>query len=271
MEQPYSNPGQKLSDTKVLEYQNAVVEAFRAEAPSLLEHAGRVTHSTKWDNSPVTEFDKQVEENVKAALQEKYPHIAVYGEEGEYDQSQLNGVFCVVDPIDGTKSFIRGVPSFTSMAVLFEGATALASVIYDPSTAVAYTARRGQGAYKNGKRIDLNQTLMPKEAHCSKRFAEPLGSLMRAANLVLVQASPGVGHHFTRILDGTLAARFTLGGNGQLHDYAPGVLLVEEAGGSIIPVDSTEYTPGGANFVACHPALRDMVLGRRSGLQRLIA
>ncbi len=243
-------------------------QAFRSVRPFILSHAGKVDHTDKQDGSPVTDADVEAENTIKAILAKKYPNVPVYGEEGGYS-SDLAGAFWLLDPIDGTHSFIDNVPMFTSMAVLISSGQAVSSIIYNISTDDMYIARVRQGAYKNGQRLDLRAMPLPNTAWCKELFIPQINPLIAAHNVACKPAAGGGGYGFTLVAEGQLAARFNLHSGGYTHDYAPGALLVREAGGALVPVLDDTYTYETRSFVACHPALESTLIAHREELRAL--
>lgn len=231
-----------------------IQKVFRDNRAMILERAGHVSHESKHDGSPVTDTDVEIEKALQVIMLQEHPSIPVFGEETGYKQ-ELPAACWLVDPIDGTKSFIEGVPTFTSMAALIVNGQTVASIIYNPSTDEMYAAQKGQGAYKNGERIDLSGVAYSTVALCKAELVEQLTAVVAECGVACEPAPTGGGYGFTLVLDGTAAARFQIRGRGWIHDYAPGALLVQEAGGAIIPVRDEVYTYSSRSFVACHPGL----------------
>jgi myo-inositol-1(or 4)-monophosphatase len=231
-----------------------IQEVFKRLRPYILERAGKSSYTDKQDGSPLTDADIEVEKRVQAALAERFPGLPVFGEETGYGDD-LPDAFWLIDPIDGTKSFIENVPSFTNMAVLIADGEALASVIYNISTDDMYTAEKGKGAYKNGARLNLADVPLPRIAYSKARFFDALDSMLKSTSVHCENGPEGGGFGFTMVADGRSAARFNLLGRGNTHDYAPGALLVREAGGAILPVKEDAYTYKARSFIACHPQL----------------
>jgi len=155
---------------------------FRGFRKTILERAGNTEYITKQgDGSPVTESDKEIELALQAELKCLYPGMAVFGEETGYDDIDMPDTYWLIDPIDGTKAFIEGIPSFTCMAVLIQNGEAVASEIYNPSLDIGYSAQKNKGAYKTTyvdgaerkERIDLTNMPMPSIAFCKEQFIGP--------------------------------------------------------------------------------------------------
>lgn len=233
---------------------DVVQAAFRQVRPYIVERAGNSEHTDKGDGSPVTEADVQVEKTLLAALERRFPGMPVFGEESGYG-TDLPDTFWLLDPIDGTKSFIANIPAYTSMAVLIQDSEAIASVIYNIAADDMYVAQKGKGAYKNGTRLNLRDAPLPRTAICKGRFIDTLDVILRPKDVTCEIGAAGGGYGFAMVAEGTFAARFNMLGGGHTHDYAPGALLVREAGGAIVPIRDDVYTYESRSFVACHPDL----------------
>lgn len=140
-----------LSQQEILGSMQIIIDIFRGFRPELMKSYGNILHESKRDNSPVTHLDVKVETAVKQRLAELYPHIGFHGEETEDTPSQ-SGALWIVDPIDGTSSFIHGLPYCTNMAGLVVDGQTVASVIYQFPTDELFTAVKGKGAYRNDEK-----------------------------------------------------------------------------------------------------------------------
>jgi histidinol-phosphatase len=99
----------------------------------------------KQDFSPVTVADREAEQRAVAVLREAFPHYGVLGE--EYGEQGGDGPRWIVDPIDGTKSFIRGIPFFATLVALEEDGEITTGAVYAPALDDLLYAQRGQGAF----------------------------------------------------------------------------------------------------------------------------
>ncbi|HSX17087.1 MAG TPA: inositol monophosphatase family protein [Patescibacteria group bacterium] len=233
-------------------------DTFKACRSLILDRAGKTEYTSKQDGSPVTDTDVEVEKILMAAMEREFPGVPIYGEESGYAED-MTGTFWLVDPVDGTKSFVENIPTFTSMGVLIQDGEAVASVIYNISTDEMYIAQKGRGAYRNGTRLDLSNLPLPEKAYCKARFIEALDALLQPEGITCHNGPEGAGHGFTMVANGTAAARFNLLSRGYIHDYAPGALLVREAGGVILPVKDDTYNYATRSFIACHPSLEPVL------------
>ena len=139
-----------------------VFEEYLDFAKDIAKYAGKVMikyfnqnngASYKGDKAIVTLADTEINSYLIKRVKEKYPSHSVDGEEEQFGKSDCVWVF---DPVDGTAMYARHIPvAVSSLALVIKG-EATVGVVYDPFTDSLYTAIKGQGAYKNGERITVN-------------------------------------------------------------------------------------------------------------------
>ncbi|MEM6490490.1 MAG: inositol monophosphatase family protein [Pseudomonadota bacterium] len=112
---------------------------FRAEPPT----------DRKADASPVTAADREIEAAIRMRISERFPDHGVLGEEQDPHALDADWLW-VIDPIDGTKAFMTGKPTFTSLIALTWRGDPVIGVIEAPATLERWVAARGQGARLNG-------------------------------------------------------------------------------------------------------------------------
>lgn len=272
LEQTATIGGAGISDEYMDKSFTEMRRIIREVGPYITQRAGKASNiEVKSDGSPVTPDDIEVERIICVRMREVSPLIPVFGEETGYDEYNLPETCWLVDPIDGTKSYIKGEAMFTTMAMLVRQGQTVAAIIYNPTTREEYTAWQGKGAYRNNERITLTNNSLPATLYCKQEFSELIDKALRDAGIaVTTEPAPGGGGYgFTKVLDGTAAARANMLGGGQLHDYAPGGLLVQEAGGVNIPIQGDEYTMHMRSFVAAHPALAAVFADIKPAIQEL--
>ena len=111
----------------------------------------------KGDGSPVTAADRAAETAAREWIRAHYPCDGILGEEFGIEQPDAPRRW-VLDPIDGTKSFIHGVPLWGTLAAVVEGERVLAGAIYAPPTNELVAAAVGEGAWFNGERTFASRT-----------------------------------------------------------------------------------------------------------------
>lgn len=254
----------KLNDQVIVDAQILVLDVFKSFRDELLGVFGKSEFTKKHDNSPVTVYDVEIENTLKSKLAEAYPYMGFEGE--ETGKSGNETTYWLVDPIDGTSSFIRGLPFSTNMAALVHDGKVVAAVIYDFLNDITYTAIKGKGAFKNDEPIHINTTRAANNffvytmretnfAHVSEALHE-LG--MRT--FYPVGAS---GHQYMMLAEGKIDGIVHLTKGKGLHDNAPGVLICEEAGAVLLPYDDQNGVYR-SQFIIGSPYVVDSI--ERSGL-----
>ena len=236
-----------------------VIDTFKELRSELMQSYGAIDHIAKGDNSPVTALDIKVETIVKSRLLKAYPHIGFHGEETNDTPGTSNATW-IVDPIDGTSSFIHGLPYCTNMAGLVVDDEIVASVIYQFATDDLFTALKGQGAYKNDERIsikntDLNNSLVFTGSYVYKNLYD----VFEPHKIGLYAPIGASGYEFTRLAQGSIQGVTKLRCKSQIHDDVPGVLIATEAGAEIQSFESKNYNYETLNFVIGTPNVIDVI------------
>lgn len=222
--------------------------------PRLLAAYGAASFSTKADGSPVTELDVAVEEALKTALATVVPDARFYGEETAHDK--LTSLSWLIDPIDGTDAFIRGIPLCSTLVALLEHDQITLGVIYNFVTDEFYHAIRGQGAYANGNRIHVSTRPFAQSTLVLESRTDPHNDFAYAKFLVALMPASHVAQRVLFGYDWALVAHGKVEGvichepYEQIWDLAPGTLLIEEAGGVVRNLLQDTYDPGNLNVIA---------------------
>jgi histidinol-phosphatase len=221
---------------------------------------------TKPDLTPVTDADRTIEERIRSALSRSRPRDAVIGEElGASGQSARRWV---IDPIDGTKNFVRGVPVWATLIGLMVDDVVVAGVVSAPALDRRWWAARGQGAWSGRslarasrcKVSDIDTIADASLSYSSLGGWEDAGRLEQFFRLSRhCWRTRGYGDFWSYVLvaDGAvdIAAEPALA----LHDMAAVCVVVEEAGGRFTSLDGVPG-PHGGNAVATNGRLHDDVL-----------
>jgi myo-inositol-1(or 4)-monophosphatase len=207
----------------------------------LARDAGRLAHSAfgqsatsmKGRHDVVTAMDREVERFIRKAIAARYPNDAIIGEEeGGGGGERL----WLIDPIDGTANYARGIPHYcVSIGYLEHGVPVIAAV-HDPSHDWLYSAARGEGAWRDGERLAVSPC-----ADLGAATVECGWSTRRstADYLDLISRVMAAGCAIRRVGSGALGLTDVAAGKSEayceLHinawDCAAGILLVQEAGG----------------------------------------
>jgi fructose-1,6-bisphosphatase/inositol monophosphatase family enzyme len=234
---------------------------------SLRQAFGAVAHSRKPGSATnvVTTLDVETEERLAEALQTFDPGITVCGEELGGDRK---GTFWLIDPIDGTGHFVRGIPLCTTMVALVDDDRPVAAIIYDFVRDRMYHAALGQGAYVNDEPIhvsdrNLSASYLSVEIDTSK--GDNLTMFRTLQSHTVMFNSLNAGWEYAMIAEGRLEGRLCLDPFGNDYDYAPGALLVSEAGGAASNIGSTSYRVSDTNVIIANPVVHAEVTAVLSG------
>lgn len=202
------------------------------------EHYNRrheLTVEFKGVQNLVSEADRVCEHTISNALARAFPSDAVMGEEHGH-RNPGGGILWVIDPIDGTTNFLRGLPLWCVSIGLLEKQRPIAGIIYNPVTEELYWALRGGGAWRNGTQIKVSGAGRLDQSRIGVAF-----SYRRSleTHIDAVAACFSARCEFTRL--GSSALGMALTADGRLDgfwashayawDVAAGMILVEEAGG----------------------------------------
>ncbi len=136
-------------------YEKAVDVTRRAGQVALRYFDTALTVEWKGDHSPVTVADRETESFLRAHLHDAFPGDGFLGEE-HGEQAGTSGFRWIIDPIDGTRSFVRGVPMWGTLVGLEYRGEMIAGVVDAPPLGQTYHAVRGGGAYRNDRRIRVS-------------------------------------------------------------------------------------------------------------------
>lgn len=233
--------------------------AAAISVPAALQGGTRA--SFKSDATPVTEIDLEVEAVIREALTAERPTDGFLGEES--GQTGEGSRLWVVDPIDGTKNLVDGLPMWSTLIALVEDGTPTVGVVDVPLLGERYTAVRGAGAFLNGSQIHVSQVDRMEDAlllHSS--VEEWLDGEHWEAFLSAVRScrrTRGVADAWGHMLVARGAAEAVLEHEpAGVWDWTAPQVILEEAGGLVTTLDGEPPTPGCmllTSSAAIHPAI----------------
>jgi histidinol-phosphatase len=241
---------------------DAAEEAARAAgriAVGYYRHGFDVT--LKPDRTPVTQADREAEQAIVDVLGRAFPECGFLGE--EFGAAGPGARRWIIDPIDGTKNFVRRIPVWATLIGLEEDGEVTAGVVYNPIADELYRARRGGGAFRNGERIRVSSIAALGQAqllHAGLRLYREAGrwdGLVRLADATERQRGFGDYMGYTLVAEGKaeIYAELDL----KPWDLAPCKILVEEAGGRFTDFEGRPTIYSG-NAFATNGALHDDAL-----------
>lgn len=242
----------------------AALEAAQAAAVvirSLYQQNLRIT--TKADATPVTEADVRSEEAIRAILTERFPSYGFYGEETGQHAMNAENVW-LVDPIDGTKSFVRECPFFSTQIALMRAGRMVLGVSSAPAYDELAWAEEGEGAWLNDKKIQVSRIVELRSAIVSSgnlktlarsaqwgRYGELIGKVSRIRGY-------GDFVHYHLLARGSLDV--VIESDVNILDIAALTVLVREAGGTFTDLQGAEVGLGTTTVLATNGPLHSRVL-----------
>ncbi len=245
------NELQLRRDTGLGIVQNASVTAlkyFRDIDKLIIEKKGK--------QDLVSDADKGVELQIKAALQQAFPKDGIIGEEHGRIASE-SGYTWVIDPIDGTSSFVAGMPGWCVVLACVSGNETVLGIIIDPIAEETYVAIKGFGATLNERSISVSSSQSFGEGSIAVGYSSRTSTESTLQVIKNIIEADGI---YYRCGSGALMLSYVAAGRligyCEPHMYAwdciAALLLIKEAGGDVDPYDmSTMLEEGGSVITAC--------------------
>jgi myo-inositol-1(or 4)-monophosphatase len=246
------------------------MDAARETGELLLERRGRIRSvEAKDDRSLVTDVDQEAEALIRGRIAAAFPSHGILGEEEGGSCTGADTVW-VIDPLDGTHNYLRGIPLFgVSIGVVRRGEF-VAGVIGIPAEGLLYAAERGAGSFVNGVRIavsagtDASAWSIGLDSDLRTGFAGKARVLEALGRTVFnVRMLGSSARSLSLVAEGRLDGLVEF--NDKPWDFAAGLVIVEEAGGRVtdfdggaLPCAASAYVAGGE---AAHRRLLDFVQG----------
>lgn len=248
-------------------YEVAVEVARRAAQRALRYFNESVSVEWKHDQSPVTIADRETEQELRQALHDQFPGDGFLGEEyGE--EPGTTGFRWIIDPIDGTRSFVRGIPLWATLVGLEYKGEQIVGIAEVPTLGHTYHALRGHGAFRNDQRIRVSDVARLDE---SMLFYSSVSWFVKAnkAQVFLnlagrTQRQRGFGDFYGFVLVAQGSGEVMAEHGVHVWDVAGLKVIVEEAGGRFSDWDGTPnvHRP---DVIASNGRLHDAVLDILNG------
>lgn len=250
-----------------LDHALAVARQAADAAAAVIRHHYRagVAVEIKADQTPVTIADREAEAAIKRVLRAAFPDHAYYGEEeGREGDSEF---LWLIDPIDGTKSFVRRYPMFSTQIALMHRERLVVGVSCASEFGETAWAREGGGAFLNGERLRVANT-----AEFGPRTAISFGNVKTLSRDARWQALAGIVqevgrtrgygdfYHYHLLARGSLD--LVIESDVNILDIAPLVLILREAGAVFTDLEGREPGLATTSVLAGTPALHAQALSR---------
>lgn len=237
----------------------AIIEGvFRSYREELISKSGNIETTLKADKTVVTELDKTIEKELRTKLLKFDDSIGLEGEELGIEGSRQT--YWLLDPIDGTDSFVRGIPIYRNVATLINDGQAVFALVYRPATDELFVAADGEGTSKNGVPVHISMRPLKRST------LDIMGKLddpdIQAAIRAIQPKSDGIRRtsDFLPVVEGKLDGQLSLNTHAGPWDFAPRALLIKEAGGRVANIGSSKYDFKINNFLATNPIIFDEVM-----------
>ena len=244
----------------------AVAMAAAREAGEYLRasHRTALTVEAKEDRSLVTNVDREAERLIRARIEEAFPGHDIIGEE-KGETSRGSDHAWVIDPLDGTHNYIRGMSTYGVSIGVMRDSSFLAGVIFIPETRELYAAERGSGAFRNDARISVSAR--SSLSACTIAFDSELRVETSRKLRVLGELSPRVfnvrmfgstARTLSYIAEGVLDGLIEF--SDKLWDFAAGVAIIEEAGGRMTSFAGSALSALDTAYIATNGLIHDPLL-----------
>ena len=248
-------PCQQMPFEKEIEIARKAAEHSAALALQL--QAKGVRAEIKPDDSPVTQADRECERLIAGILEEAFPGDGFLGEEGTRKDS-TSGRRWILDPIDGTRDFLRGNPLWSVLIGLEEGNEIVAGVVHLPLMGNTCWASRGGGAFRNDERLRVSSISQISQAAISVNSLNRIQDMPFTPRLIDWVS----GFWAVRCLGGTPDGMMVAAGQMDAWfepkvapwDLAAAQVILEEAGAAFFDFEGNRTIYGG-NVVACTPGI----------------
>ncbi len=216
----------------------------------------------KENMTPVTVADKKTEENIRAELNLAFPGFGICGEEfGE--EGKEHELVWTVDPIDGTKSFIKGIPLFGTLIGLLQHGEPILGIMVLPALRETYTAAQGLGTYCNGHQLHVSQKTTLESSFVSIGDVDCFEASGHKKGLHRILDKAEFVRGYTDCFGHSCVMRGGIDAMVDpvvsLWDIVPLACLIKEAGGDYFSF-SGKQTVHESSFITCGPGLKKEIL-----------
>jgi myo-inositol-1(or 4)-monophosphatase len=223
----------------------------------------KLSIESKGHQDLVSNGDREVELFIRAELAKHYPADAIVGEEHGAAEG-TSGYVWVIDPIDGTANFVRGIPAWTVVIACVREGRTVVGVVHEPATDETFFARRGGGAFVNDRPIKVSAATSLSEGSVGVGFNNRTEARHSAEVVARIIDDRGV---FYRNASGALMLAYVAAGrligyteeHMNAWDCLAAMLVVEEAGGMVEPFNRGDVIANGTIAIAAGPGVFECI------------
>jgi histidinol-phosphatase len=236
-------------------------DAAKKAAEIVLQYQPNIVAETKPDNSPVTQADRECERMIARMLNDAFPEDGILGEEGARSDSR-SGRRWIIDPIDGTRDYVRGNPLWANLIALEAEGDVAVGVVNLPMLDKLYAASRGGGAHRNGSRIQVSSKTSVEESVLCVNGYDKMANLPFRDRLLdwmaRFWAVRGMGGAADAMMVASGQAEVWIEPVASPWDFAPLKVILEESGARYLNMDGGSSIYAG-NAIGCAPGLEQEV------------
>lgn len=240
------------------------IEAAKEAGNLLRANFGKVGSITsKGDRNLVTNLDKEAEKLIVDRIKRKFPDHGIIAEEGGTQVTSEEFIW-IIDPLDGTHNYIRSIGLFGTSIGIVRRNEFVGGVVYMPMDDELYVGEAGNGAYKNGSKIEVSRREDLEDCYLSfdssirysaDTMAKALGALAKEVfNIRMLGSSARI---LTYLAEGKLDAAVEY--YDLPWDFAGSVCIIREAGGRITGLKGDALTPASTGYVASNGPLHEKI------------
>lgn len=226
----------------------------------------------KADETPVTLADRGAEKVIRETIKQAFPDHGFLGEEYGIEEGDSPYVW-IIDPIDATKNYIRKIPIFGTQIALMKGEELVLGVSNAPLLNELLYAESGNGAFLNGKPIQVSDIAHPKDAmvcHGGLKWFVEKGTFPGIYNLINDAArTRGFGDFYMYHLVASARVDAVVEAAISIWDIAAITVIVREAGGKVTDIQGQAITKDTASLVATNGVLHNTLLNYFNDTQSL--
>lgn len=241
----------------------AIKAVKEAERAILKYYQDDIEFDLKPDKTPVTLADKEAEKVIKNVIKDVFPDHSFLGEEEGVDNN-LSEYRWIIDPIDGTKNFMRKINIWGTLLALEKNGEIILGVANAPISKELIIAEKGKGAYKNDKKLKVSNIEKLEDgfiSHGNLKFFDEINkiqNLTKLSNLVL--SCRGSGNFWPSLLVAEGKIDCSISVNLKYWDMAATKLIIEEAGGIVTDIYGNDLNDKSTTIIATNGKIHSQVL-----------
>lgn len=247
------------------------IRAGRKAGQIIVDGYGKVTNfRVKKGKGIVTEIDHKSEVTIIQTLQAGSGYPILAEESGK--TGEVKDTFWVIDPLDGTRNFSRGIPIFCVSITLIKNGSVALGVTLNPITGDVYSAVKGEGAYLNDRSLKVSrrsegQVLILNKGYSPEADSKFIKVVEKLSPVSILRRLGSSALELCFVAQGSVEGFISFGD--ELWDYAAGALLVSEAGGKVTDWKGQDWNIDSKYILATNSLIHDEIKGSIENLQSI--